>query len=304
MMRMVKHFIREPLLLFFALGAALFAVYGLINANVAAPASQITVTRADLLQFMQYQAKAFDEARFAALFDQLSTEDREQLIADYVREEALYREAKALGLDRNDYVARRRLIQQLEFITQGFIEARLTLSDDELETYYENHKVAYAEPAKVLFSHVFFSIDRHGAEKAGAMAQQKLHQLNERRTPFHEATAHGDRPLYHVNYVRKERDLIASHFGETMAQTLFSLDPDPSRWRGPYRSAYGFHLVLLTERIPAQTPTFEDVKPRVEVDAMGAYRQRKLNEAIDDIVAAYEVRLIDDRSVNGKKPDS
>ena len=39
------------------------------------------------------------------------------MIDDFVREEVYYREALALGLDRNDTVIRRRLQQKMEFLT-------------------------------------------------------------------------------------------------------------------------------------------------------------------------------------------
>jgi hypothetical protein len=36
-----------------------------------------------------------------------------------VREEVLFREAIAMGLDRNDDIVRRRLVQKMEFLTPG-----------------------------------------------------------------------------------------------------------------------------------------------------------------------------------------
>lgn len=57
-----------------------------------------------------------------------------------MRDEALYREAKALQLDRNDYLARWRLIQPLEFITRGFAEAEVKLTERGIEGYYDGHK--------------------------------------------------------------------------------------------------------------------------------------------------------------------
>ena len=46
-------------------------------------------------------------------------DELDRLIADYVREEALHREAKALGMDQNDYIIKRRMIHSTEFITDG-----------------------------------------------------------------------------------------------------------------------------------------------------------------------------------------
>jgi hypothetical protein len=38
-------------------------------------------------------------------------------VRDYIREEAAYREALAMGLDRDDTIVRRRLRQKLEFLS-------------------------------------------------------------------------------------------------------------------------------------------------------------------------------------------
>ena len=40
------------------------------------------------------------------------------MVADYVREDVLVREALALGLDRDDTIVRRRLRQKMEFISE------------------------------------------------------------------------------------------------------------------------------------------------------------------------------------------
>lgn len=293
--RLCQKSLREPLLHFMVAAAAMFVLYTAWFADDAMQSERdIVVTRADLLTFLQYRAKAFDGTRFAKLLDAMPASQREQLIADYVRQEAMYREAKALELDRNDYVAKLRLIQQLEFITQGFIDAASALSDDAIAAHYDQHRSDYREPATLTFTHVFFSYDRHGVETANTLAEQTLKTLNRQQVPFHQAMAHGDRPLYHVNYVRKEQDLIASHFSEAMAEALFDLKPDKTQWRGPYPSAYGAHLVLVTEHAAAYHPPFDEVRARVADDALRELRADRLDKAVDTIIDTYNVHLADD----------
>ena len=45
-----------------------------------------------------------------------SPEDMRRLIENKVREEILYREALALGLDKGDNIVKRRLVQKMEFV--------------------------------------------------------------------------------------------------------------------------------------------------------------------------------------------
>lgn len=295
----MRHFLKstvaEPLAVFMALGAGLFALYSLVSADGRdADPNEIVVSRSDLLAYMQYRARAFDAGRFDRIFNELADDERERLIAGYVEEEALYREAKALGLDRHDYVARHRLIQRLEFIIQGISETDAVPSPAKIEAYYAANAEEYAEPATITFTHVFFSADRRGLREAETLARQKLEELNGKKTAFEEASAHGDRRLFHVNYVHKEHDLVSSHFSAGMADELFSLTPDGALWRGPYFSSYGAHLVLLVDRAGARTRPLEEVRDRAALSIRREEENNRRNEAIRAIVQTYSVRLMDD----------
>lgn len=254
----------------------------------------ITVHRDDLLRYMQYKAKAFDGTEINAKFAGLTGPELAKLIADYVEEEALFREAKSLGLDQNDYIERLRLIQKLKFITGGIIEDSAPSTEKDVAAYFEAHKNSYAVPAQITFTHVYFSNDRNGAQKADALARQALKQLNAGHVPFYKAPAYGERFPYNVNYVQKDATLVTSHFGTEMAKALFALTPDENVWYGPFHSALGAHLVLVTAATNAYVPALADIHDRVAADARRVLQNENMNKAIDSIVAKYDVRLSDD----------
>jgi hypothetical protein len=288
----MKAVLREPLLHFLLLGAALFPGYAFLNRESERSEPQtIVVDRDELLSFLQYRSRAFDAARFSSLLDSLSKEDLQRLIDDYVRQEALHREARALQLDKNDYVARLRLIQQLEFVMRGLAEADLELSSQQIKGYYEAHRQQYQVNPRVTFAHVFFSRDRHGAERAHALARAALRRFNHGRVRFDRAPSYGDRFLYHVNYVQREAGDVTSHFGEAMQVQLFALQPSDRTWYGPFESPYGFHLVMLTRNDPGYLPPLEDVQSRVEQDARQALLDERLEHSIQSVIDAYEVKV-------------
>lgn len=188
---MLKRILHEPLVHFLAIGLGLFAVFGYLSREGGSdPASRIVVDRERLLTFMGYRSKGVQGEGHEAYLDRLSLEDLQSLIDEYVREEALYREALALGLDKNDFVLRRRLIRQLEFINQGLVSAGLALSETDLQAYLESHTDRYRVPAKITFTHVFFNRERHGDDGALGLARRKLEELNESETAFHQALSH------------------------------------------------------------------------------------------------------------------
>jgi hypothetical protein len=83
-----------------------------------------------------------------------------------VREEVYYREALALGLDRDDAVIRRRLRQKMEFLSEG---AAASVAPDEaaLVAHHAAHPERFAEPPRITFRQVLLA-DAGEAEAARA----------------------------------------------------------------------------------------------------------------------------------------
>ena len=86
-------------------------------------------------------------------------------------------------------------------------------------------------------------------------------------------------------------DYVGSHFGPAMAQAVFAIEPGDGRWHGPFESPYGAHLVLVSARRAARTPSLDEIRGRVEEDARRARVRERTEAAIREIVDRYEVRL-------------
>jgi hypothetical protein len=151
----------------------------------------------------------------------------------------------------------------------------------------------------VTFTHVYFSSDRHGREQARQLAETKLAELNDQNVPFSESTRHGERFLYNVNYVERTEDFIASHFGKAMAAAVFELEPDNGQWYGPFESAYGHHLVMLTKRTEGVYPPLEEIADSVREDALRIKLDEQNDRAVQAIVDTYDIRMGDVRSTGG-----
>jgi hypothetical protein len=126
----LKSLMREPLLHFLVLGAALFVTFDLFGSRGNAAPGKIVVT--------QGQIAALRED-FQRTWQRPPTPDEvEGLVGERVRDEVYYREALALGLDKDDAVIRRRLRQKLEFVSEDSA-ASLPPKDDELQRYFDAH---------------------------------------------------------------------------------------------------------------------------------------------------------------------
>lgn len=280
--------LKQPLLHFLLIGMGLFALFDLTATNAEPAADTIVVDREALLTFIQFRAKAFAPGLAPARLDAMSPRQLDELIAQYVREEALHREALALGMDADDYIIKRRLVQKVEFVADGFAADVVQLDDAAIAAHYAEHQQSYFVEPLVTFTHVFFD-DERGAARAEDAAAAKLVELNRAAVPFAQSTRHGDRFLYHTNYVERTREFVASHFGESMAAQVFALDGDDKRWHGPFASPHGQHLVLLASRTDGRLPELAEIAEQVASDARRA-RVRAASEAeIQAILARYTV---------------
>ena len=162
----MKSLLREPLLHFLLIGAALFGLYRLVAGEQEGP-RQIVVSEAQVESLAENFARTWMRPPTAA--------EIHGLVDDYVREEVYYREAMAIGLDRDDTVIRRRLRQKMEFVSDDIAAAREP-THAELEAYLASNKTKFVDPPSLSFRQVFFSSDRRG-EKAAADASRVLAAL-------------------------------------------------------------------------------------------------------------------------------
>ena len=291
---------KEPLVHFLALGLGLFVIFDLVASDDATFDSKIiNVDRDALLTFVQYRSRAFEPSMAAERLDGMTEDELERMISDYVREEALHREALALGMDKNDYIIKRRMIQSIEFITDGFVTAAVEISDADVEAYFEANREDYYIDSFVTFTHVFFDAERHGRDEAITLATAKLAELNSQQVAFTDAPRHGDRFPFFVNYVERGPEFVVSHFGMPMAQGIFAVEPSDSTWHGPFESEYGAHLVMLTRKAEGRYPELAEVEPSVRDNAEREAIAAQKDKAIQAIVDTYEVRRIFEQQTVG-----
>ncbi|MDG2072675.1 MAG: peptidylprolyl isomerase [Pseudomonadales bacterium] len=282
-------FVKEPLLHFLIIGLLLFVVFDPQTASD--NAGRIRVDNNQLLPLIMARNPRIGPTEAKAYLESMASEERARLVEDFVREEVMYREAVALGLDENNYSARRRLIAQLEYINQGFVHESLEIFEQDLLDHYQEHRDRYFAAAQITFTHVYFGSERHG-EQAHAKATEELAHLNEKSLPFHLAASRGDHFLYHRNYVNKEREEVASHFGESFANDVFELQSEDTTWQGPLISAYGAHLVLVTSIQAGYFPALDEVRARVAGDVARVKVEEAQEKLYQEMRSAYVIEVV------------
>lgn len=283
---------KEPLLHFLILAVGLFVLHSAVShEDDAVDSRRIVVDQENLLTFIQYRTKVFEPKAAEVRLDSLSDEALKRVVDDYVREEALHREALALGLERDDYVIKRRLIQKMDFVTQGFGDALINPSAEEIQQYYEKHKQEYYVQPTITFTHIFFDAARHGQDKAIQLAKNKLKQLTAQQVTFVEAAKHGERFLYGMNYVERSEQYVRSHFGGSMTDALLQLSSNETQWHGPYQSQWGAHLVMVSGKQDGRYPDLVEMRKRVEKELRREQIREMANQMAQQIIDTYDVQV-------------
>ena len=247
---MLRRLIREPLLHFLLLGLLLFLLYNLVSGQRGGADRRIVITDAIIASIVQ---------SYQGIWQRPPTpSELEGLIANRVREEILYREGVAMGLDRDDSVIRRRVLQKIDVLTEESLGQQAP-SDAVLAAWLQKNAAHYAQPAVLDFEQVLFDPARRGARLRSDVATA-LAQLRAGADP---ATL-GDRSLLPVRTSASPADLVARDFGEEFAAALIALPV--GAWQGPVGSGYGVHLVRITRRTPGRPATLAEVRSSVERD--------------------------------------
>lgn len=260
----MKAWLREPLLHFLLAGGLLFAVWGWLGREDA-PGDAVRLTAAEL----NWLRATWSRQRQVPPTD----EEMRGLVADYLQEERLAREARALGLDRDDTIIRRRLAQKLRFVVEDTASLPEP-TDAQLRELHRQEAGVLLAPTRLSFTQLFFRTD--------ASARQGLSRLGSKG-----GLEEGERTLLERDYVDVDADAVVSIFGPGFAEKIFSLAP--GSWQGPFSSAYGFHLVRVDTRQGGQALPFEAVRARLRQEWLQAERGRAFAAYMAELEKKYPV---------------
>ncbi|RMI15687.1 peptidyl-prolyl cis-trans isomerase [Sinorhizobium meliloti] len=236
--------LREPLMHFLVIGAALFGVFRFTGAGGEPEFEEIIVSAGEIASI---------EAVFSRTWQRPPTaKESDALVDEYIRDEVLYREGVAMGLDRDDPVIRRRVRQKMEFVSN--LAADIEPTDAELKAFAAEHPEWFRTEPSISFSHVYFRTTPN-ARPSNAELEIQLQALNGGNAVASET---GDPFMAGFDFRNLPRSQMAQIFGESFAESIDRAEA--GRWEGPVASAYGTHLIRVTERLKAREPPFEEIR--------------------------------------------
>jgi peptidyl-prolyl cis-trans isomerase C len=276
-----RWFLSEPLLHFVVVGTVLFGAYRLISPEPeqGAGSRKIELTKDDARQLA---VTWLAQGRPAPTPDQLRS-----LMDQKVTEEILFREAVALGLDRNDEIIKRRLAQKMDFLAAD-LAAMDEPSTDQLKEWYSKNSVRFALPPHLSFRHLYFSFDKHGeASREAAIAAISVISGKPAGSP--EVGSVADPFMFRNYYGDATPEQMAKEFGPDFAKAIFNLKP--GSWQGPIPSGYGWHLIWIDSIEPGRVPSFEEVTSAVKEAWLGERYTEVKNTALKEMRSRYMVTM-------------
>jgi hypothetical protein len=272
----MKRLTKEPLFHFLLIGAVLFGVYAWRNRGAPSETKtrQVRVSEDDVLWLKENWAKQWQR--------EPTRDELRGLVTEFLKEELLAREAREMGLDQNDIVVRRRLAQKVEFLVQDTAQL-VEPTEDDLRKFYASHPERFSEPARVSFTHIYFS--REKRKDAAADAKAALVYLRDPQPPARHSPGEGESTrnpqpselgdclLLDSDFPEVDQQAVAGQFGEKFATVVFALPA--GSWHGPIESGYGLHLV----RVLSQTPARQREFARVRLQVLDRWREQRQQES-------------------------
>ncbi len=258
-LRVVRH---EPLVHFFLLGGLIFAADAVLH-----PPDRndrvITVTPA----MRQAMSENFDEDRER----KATGTELDAMVENWVASEILYREGKALGVDRGDDTIRDRIAFKLQLLIFSQIDAP-PATEAGLRAWFAANHDRFDEPERLSFY--------LGPPTDEMTARRQLAEVLGGREP--------------ADLQRKTRAMVgrpvsslAPSFGAGFRDGLLAL---PQEQWATLQSVEGWHLVRIDSRRPAVLAHFEDVQDEAVRTWKTDETRKRAWEAVKRLRANYTVR--------------
>jgi PPIC-type PPIASE domain len=273
-----RKLLHEPLFHFLVLGALIFVVFEFASKDESDEPQRIVVTQGQIASLITGFSRTWQRPPTAAELD--------GLIRDYIHEEVAAREAKALGLDKDDTVIRRRLRQKLEFIAEDVV-AQAQPTEEQLQKYLADHPEAFRSEQRLSFSQVYLDPQRHGENltRDAVSLLGRLQQAGDKA----DISALGESSLLDQHFEALATTEVSKQFGEKFTAELGNLPV--GQWQGPIESGYGVHLVLIVERKDGRSPALDEVRAAVQREWANAQRLEANEKFYEGLLQRYTVTI-------------
>jgi peptidyl-prolyl cis-trans isomerase C len=266
---MIARLLRDRMVHFAAIGVVIFA---LAPRPVAETRIALSASYVDSLHAAQ--ARKLGVAR-------LSDEQTAEVDRRAIEDEVLYREALRLGLDRDDAITRRHLVQKMLVLAEDVSGASREPTRAELEAYFARTRDRWRVAERLHLIHVF------ATRRDAALALADAVRAADASAP-NVAPALGD-AFPRSRDLHASREDLAATYGAEFADAASQLAP--GTWSAPIPSRFGWHLVKVIEHEPGRPASFDEVADKVRLECTVERRHAGIATYLEHAFARYHVEL-------------
>lgn len=212
----------------------------------------------------------------------LTPAQAKEVEAHAVSDAILVREARRMGLEKEDRLVQQRLAQKVLFLAEDMGGASQEPTEADLRAFFETSRAQYMRPERFHFVHVVVKSE----EDAKRLAPSVTAWVGEGAPPLGE-------PLPISRNVDARADEISVVYGDAFVASLRSAPV--GGWSSPLTSKLGVHLVKVIEHGVAQPATFDEVKASLPLDYLVARREAAVARYLATAVKRYRI------DVDGKR---
>jgi peptidyl-prolyl cis-trans isomerase C len=174
------------------------------------------------------------------------------------------------------------------------------VTDDEVKKYYEENKERMGQPEQLQVRHILFFVDegdkgypvQHTDAEAKQMAEEIIAQLQQGKDIAELAKEKSE-----DSGTKADGGLYTFSKGQAVPEfeeAAFALK-DGDYTRSPVKTDYGYHVIKREKLIPAQTPSFEEVKSEIAQQLNDEAKQVKFSEFMQEAKNNAEItnKLLD-----------
>lgn len=271
MINKIIRIIRDPIFLFFILGSLLYLFYSAATNYYNKKNNQIIISAS--------QVELLKDS-FEKTWNRTATEtELKTLIENYIKDEVFYREAVSMGLDKSDLAIKRRLRQIMELLMDDY--SSVIPSEDQLQKFLSERPEDFQLDPTISFTHHYFSMDAK---------DEALNQLSLLHKGLIIDNKNRKKLSFIPDHFENERRSEVSHqFGDLFASQVFDIKTDT--WLGPLESAYGWHLVKVSNQSPGLVPPLNEIWDQVEREWSRIKKKEKKEEQFQKMRERYAISV-------------
>lgn len=231
-------------------------------------------------------------AKMPAYYQNMLKDRKKDVLEDMVLEILFYNEAKKRGL-QNDKEVKEMLEEaqkkiMVSKLVKDEIESKVSVSDKQVENYYNAHKDEYNIPERWKAAHILVKTEEEAKSVLAELAKGKsFEDLAKEKSQDTSAKKGGD-----LGYFAKGQ--MVPEFEEAV------LKLEVGQTSGIVKTQFGYHIIKLADKKPAQAQELKDVSAKIKNELLMTERRAAFDKIVAGLKADTKVSVND--SLLGEAP--